>query len=322
MEKEKILLLGEEELESRLIALSGKIRTYRAPAVFFIVFFAVWIITAILFIAFNPEFKNSPIMPYVFYVSGLWFAGGLVFGVLWYSADGKIWNLLIGNIVRSVLPKVFTVESWEPQGRIDEEEIRKANLVPGWNISSGDMLVKGSYRGLKFSFSNMTLVEYRQSNTGRGKSRIRRKNRFRGQWFICDLAKYFEAPVLLAPRTGTNADREIETVNPAFNRKYRIAASDPGTALYVLTPCLMDYILNTDRLSNARTWLCFTGNQVHIAFNRKHTLFNIKTGDIGDIDDVNRIRDLMLKETEYFTGIMDELLMNVYLFGAASLSLN
>jgi hypothetical protein len=217
--------------------------------------------------------------------------------------------IVSNNIVRGVLSDKFALEVYSPACHISESVIRQTNLFPKWSRISGSDLVKGTYKDVKFSFSDLHL----QHETGSGKNR-KVVTKFKGQWLIIDPAKEIPHAVLLRERSGSKAKSDIETESIEFNRRFQITTRDPHTAFYILTPHFIEHILKADKRAGAATSISFERRQVHVALHNGRDLFEPCSKKLYDISNIEMLRMQMSWDAKYITNIIDELLLNENLF--------
>ena len=295
--------LSDVELESRLRVLSKKILPLK-------------ILMPLLFLA---AFAG-----YFFAVISIGFGNGLIIALLLLAICGVVYvrmfllkieiKRLVGhNAVRNVLADVFELAEYSPVGFISQDEIEGTALIDyNWNSCLGSDFIRGNYRGVSFRLSDIRLVQ--QDSDPDGSQSIRTV--FKGQWLIIELNRSLEGTLRLRERKveGKGMKSDLETENVVFNRKYQILTTDPHTAFYILTPHFMEYIVNMDIQANARTFMSFTGDRVHIAFDNGRDLFETNEKEILRGMNVSQLREQMGREVSYMTALIDELLKNNYLF--------
>ncbi|MDR2558824.1 MAG: DUF3137 domain-containing protein [Oscillospiraceae bacterium] len=223
------------------------------------------------------------------------------------------------NIVRGVLNDKFELDIYAPGSHIRQSIIEFTDLFPKWNRISGSDLVEGTYKGVKFSFSDLLL----RHETGSGKNR-KVVTRFKGQWLIIELSKEIPRGVQLRARigevgVGRKIKSDIETENIEFNQKFQIKTRDPHTAFYVLTPHFMEYILNAKRRAGAQVFMSFDRNQIHIALHNGRDLFEPSNKKLFAVSNIATLRMQMQWDVNYITNIIDEFLLNENLFGTTAL---
>ena len=295
--------LNDHDLDIRLKELAKKIVPFN-------IIIPLVVIAAIgLALFFIIRVDN--VVPVIF----IWIAGFVVIAILSTMKTAlvnKIKLLVSHNLIRGVLAGEFELGEYEPEKHIDAGRIFAASLLDTWNHESGSDFVYGKYKGVNFSFSDISLT-YRSSGKGRHHRSI-----FRGQWIICELAQELPFTMQIRKNTlikGPGKKPDMVTGNDAFDSKYIIKTSGPQAALSVLTPRLIDFVLDKEKNSGIRTYLSFTGSQVHIAFSNSRDLFEVKTKEIMRGNGAGDIREQMREDARHITGAIDELLANKMLFG-------
>jgi len=118
----------------------------------------------------------------------------------------------------------------------------------------------------------------------------------------------------MTPRATSIMKSDLETENAAFNEKYQILTPVPQTVFNILTPHFMEYIVNTDKQAGAQTCFNFTGNEVHIALFNRRDLFEVYAKEILRGKSIAEIRMRIREDVKNITDVIDELLINDYLF--------
>ncbi|MCL2048636.1 MAG: DUF3137 domain-containing protein [Defluviitaleaceae bacterium] len=234
-----------------------------------------------------------------------------VLRVLATRKSHKLEKLLADNVTALALAEVFDLDEYAPNSAISNNEICKAGLIKDWSERYGSDLVRGRYKGCKFSFSDVDLQKRVDEKTSRGAIDTTYHNRFKGQWIILETNKDIVGELRLRERLRTElAKSNAETENTQFNSKYQIEASDVHGAFMVLTPHFMEAVMRADFLANGRTFMYFGGRQVHIAIHNERNLFepSRKERDIAEVQLRQR------REVKYITDILDIFLENKRLF--------
>jgi hypothetical protein len=231
-----------------------------------------------------------------------------------YNMQAK--KLVSENITIALLRETFTDVEYNYNEHIDKGTIRESQLIPRWKTCTGSDLVEAEYRGIEIAFSDICLTHTERSGDDDEKT----VTDFEGQWLTVRMAKSLQAQVRLIERSldfnlfANKSDVETESIE--FNKKYRILTDDPHTAFYVLTPHFMEYINAMDARASARTYMWFVGNMVHVAIDSRRNLFeDISTTSLLKPAGFDSLRNQFRGEIRYVTSIVDELLLNEYLFG-------
>ncbi len=251
--------------------------------------------------------------------------GACVFGILYTRSAGDAKTLLADNITGNIMSEVFDECTYTADMRMPDKVLREAGVFWDWDNVVGSDLVSAKYKGHTIKFCDIELSETVERENDDGNTNTEYVTRFKGQWLVCELDR--EVPARL--RLRENAERgnkigkkllgerremksDVITENEVFNRRFQILTEDPHSAFYILTPHFMEFILKADDAANTRTYLSFIDNRVHILVYNGKDSFELQKAEGANIE---QIRQRMRGELKYITSILDELLMNKYLFG-------
>lgn len=250
----------------------------------------------------------------------------LVFGFKQASTSHEAKVLLANNITRDIMSEVFDESIYAAGYRLPDKTLREAKVIFNWDTATGSDLVQAKYKGHNISFSDVELSEKVESEDNNGNTTTSYITKFKGQWLVCDLDREVPARLRLcenAERSGKVGKKllgerievkgDVRTENEEFNKRFRILTDDDHSAFYILTPHFMEFIINADNSANARTYLSFLENRVHILSDTGKDSFELQKNDGVNLE---QIRRRMRSELKYITSILDELLRNEYLFGS------
>ena len=211
------------------------------------------------------------------------------------------------NVVRSVINSVFDGVFYDPFGRLSDAVIENTELgFSSFNEISGSDYISGSYNGIGIEMSDVKLVEVTRVHTKEG-VRETRTTVFEGPWMICDFGKELSADLLLVERGGIGkkfAMGGIKTESEEFNKNFRIESDNEHDAFYILTPHMMEYILQMDAKGMGRTHMRFMrGGKVHIAISSGRNSFELSGTNV----DLAFLKSKFESELRYITDIIDEL---------------
>jgi len=286
--------LTDKELMARINELAPKIKLYNALLKIFLV------LSFVGFLPLNVLFPMLGFAPFVLVA---------LFGFKAIKNESELKCIVGNSIVRNVLSDTFELTNYSPGCHLAYDAISEAKLIQSWNRTSGSDLIEGKYRGVRFSFSDLTL----QHESGSGKNRST-TTRFKGQWLIIELAKNLPEAVQIKEREKSSAKSDVETENMEFNQKFQIKTESPHTAFFVLTPHFMEYILSAKKRANSKMHMSFSGTRAHIALHSGRDLFEPTSKKLYDIKNIEMLRNQMKWDAKYITGIIDELLLNENLF--------
>lgn len=296
-EKASPASLDDYEVAARLNELAGKQR------------FVVISTFATIFLCLAACFLYVRLFALYFFVATCIVA---VLGLIYLRYNEEAKGLISDCITAGALKEVFDWVEYNHKGYVNPDDIRASELIPRWRDCKGSDLVAGEYRGLRLRFSDIELTH----TEGGGKNK-KTVTDFKGQWLVLELTKRLDAHLRVIERgqpSRLSTKSDIETENMEFNKKFQIKTDDPHTAFLILTPHFMEYINQMDfKARHAKTSLWFSNNCVHIALHNYLDLF--EPGGIFKPENFFALRDRINDQISYITGIVDELMLNDYLFG-------
>lgn len=263
----------------------------------------IFIIFAVMGVVITLLARIMAFMPLM--LLGILLAGVFIFLTSRISKEMK--RYVSDNVVRSVINSVFDGVFYDPFGRLSDNVIENTELgFSSFNEISGSDYVSGVYNGLNVEMSDVKLVRVTRTHTKNGTQETR-TTVFEGPWMICDFGKELSADLLLVEREGFGkkfAKGGIKTESEEFNKNFRIESDNEHDAFYILTPHMMEYILQMDEKGAGRTHMRFMrGGKVHIAINSGRNSFELSGTNV----DLAFLKSKFESELRYITDIIDEL---------------
>ena len=230
-----------------------------------------------------------------------------IFVVLRSKISKEMKRCVSDNVVRSVINSVFEGVFYDPFGRLSDAVIENTELgFSSFNEISGSDYISGTYNGIGVEMSDVKLEQVTRVHTKNGTQETR-TTVFEGPWMICDFGKELSADLLLVEREGLGkkfSKSGIKTESEEFNKNFRIESDNEHDAFYILTPHMMEYILQMDQKGAGRTHMRFMrGGKVHIAINSGKNSFELNGTNV----DLAFLKSKFESELRYITDIIDEL---------------
>ena len=166
--------------------------------------------------------------------------------------------------------------SYKMGALFQEKEVRQSEIFDGFDRFRADDLVCANVDGVDFMFCDIRL----EKDIGTGIPFIFKNNYatfFEGPFFVANFNKKICSDVFVFSNTTLPPSelrhkllggREIPIDNADFNQNFTIYANDAMTAMYVLTPALMEKILSLKQLVKSNISLSFKQNKIYIAIAR------------------------------------------------------
>lgn len=233
-------------------------------------------------------------------------AAGSVFGILMFAIMGCMFyasrtmarinrqyqELYKNAFVISVLNRTFTdvQVNWECGFTI--QNVEQMGLLKLGNCFNSEDLIHGVYEGVSFDQADVTI----KNVTGSGKNR-HTTTYFKGRVFAFDLQKSDIRSVGIRSKdfqyygnlNGFHHE-DVKLESEAFNREFKVMATYPVDAFYVLTPQTMECVTDLHRRAG-NVALRYLGNKLYVAINATGNAFD---GDIKKpfvyVDEINKIK--------------------------------
>lgn len=175
------------------------------------------------------------------------------------------YNLSFKNIAMIKLIKSIDENlTYEPENFIKFEEFYYPNIYKKPHTYSGNDLISGKFNGVNLKFSDNFLQERVEEIDEKGSVEVKYHTIFKGICFIAEFNKNFTSKTyVLSPYIGINLDK-FEMDNSEFEKSFNVYGSDKINAFYILTPSLMEKILNLRSLFNVPLNLAFIDNKIYI----------------------------------------------------------
>ena len=247
----------------------------------------------------------------------------VVLGIILISAVSKNYRL---NFKTKIITKItgFADESitYSPEGTVSQDEFINSGIFRQLcNSFKGEDHFHGKIGKTAIEFSEVVARHRTTSGTG-SKSKEHYTTIFKGIFFVADFNKHFKTHTLVLPDTaeklfgkiGQNLqsmsfDRGelIKLEDPEFEKEFCVYGDDQIEARYILSPALMQRIVEFKRKWNTKVYLSFKDSKVYIAIKLNKNLFETRLfKSIVDYTFIEEnIRFLIL-----LTGIVEDLNLN------------
>ncbi|MDJ0922548.1 MAG: DUF3137 domain-containing protein [Henriciella sp.] len=177
--------------------------------------------------------------------------------------------------------------------------IQESGLLPSWNRSDYEDHITGERNGISFEFFEAHLEQRRTTRTRNGRTRTRWVTVFRGQCLRFDFHKRFHGRTLVLRDAGIlnrfGSVRDLQRArleSPDFEDTFEVYTSDQVEARYLLTPDLMQRLLDLENT--------FRGSGLRCAFVDGELQIVLEGADLFEpgsmftpLDNPDRIRDLL-----------------------------
>ena len=177
---------------------------------------------------------------------------------------------IVAEIVKAVSPG----SAYEPFSYIKPDVFEQNGLFEKLGEVTGDDLVRGRLGETPFEACEMSR---HYSTVGKNSHTV---SVFHGLFFRLDFNKRIHGRTIVQPQKPEGISlasrRDLTHValeNPEFESGFEVFASDPVEARYILTPVLMERILDISRKTGRTICLAFVANRAFVAIDYGRALF-------------------------------------------------
>jgi hypothetical protein len=183
--------------------------------------------------------------------------------------SNKFKETIKDELVHIVLEDKFDDVYYDRHQSISQSVIDQTGLVKRPDRFSGEDYIKGTYKGVSFEVSDVNLKERQEHVDSKGNRTVTYPTYFKGRWYIYKFPKTFNGTLKICethPNEARGLER-VETESIAFNKKFKLYASDKQYAFFHLTPIMMEKLLELEQLHRGSIYFYYTGNELHIGVN-------------------------------------------------------
>lgn len=228
------------------------------------------VLAFIIWNAFDVSFSDDP---------GLYFKVWAVSSTLSFiAALYLIWRPFASAYKKNIVEKIFSHYlqdcSFAPRSFISEHEMLRSRLLKArYSKYGGEDYVKGFMDGRPVEFSEILM----ERTSGHGKNR-KRVIVFKGLFFKVQSDKSFPTTLLatyrnsgmlgLMLRQQGNHDglERVQVESPDFSRSFNLYANDQVAVRRILTPAIMDKIINFNKKYKRAISFSCIGNTLYFSF--------------------------------------------------------
>ncbi len=309
---EELRSLYENDLKPRLLELE----VLRKSVLKFILFTVLEIVPASAVLIY---LYTQGIISDVFIIVGLIgvLIGGLVFLVKAITFFRKYRDRFKNEVVTQIVHAIDPNWEYTYNQSIQLNEYLQSNLFEtGVDRYKGDDLISGQIEKTDFRCSEFH-TEYRTvTYTKNGGVQEHWHTIFKGMFFHADFNKNIKGETYIAPDFAeklfgkwgqklqfSSKGELVKLENPEFEKLFVVHATDQIEARYILTPVIMEALVNIQKQYNKQMHISFIGSRVYCAVSFTENLFEpniFKSGanfeDMGLIYNLFMLNAIIIKE--------------------------
>jgi hypothetical protein len=202
------------------------------------------------------------------------------------------------GILESRLDKIHT---FEPQNGLSREIVKKSGIFPGFDFIATNDYLRATHSGVNFEYCDMQLQEERTSTDSDGDTHTSIVTVFMGFFIIAEFDHFVDTPLFVRAGGGKG---NVSTEHTVFNNNFSVFCDSPVDALRILTPQMMDDILEIRNLCKKPVNLAFFDDKIYFNCEPGRDLLEIALDIKKPISEARKQID---KDIDFITGILDRL---------------
>lgn len=211
---------------------------------------------------------------FAFTIAGI-IAGAVFFGKA-QKANNEFRTIVKSNIIVNVLEEHLEDVNYDPKSAINIERINKAGLVKRPDRIQGEDYVSASYKGVKIESSDYTLLERVVRTDSKGNRVVTYEPYFKGRWLIYKFKRKFDEVLKVSESfLNTRGLQKVQTESILFNKKFNIFASTEHHAFYLITPVMLEKLMELEQMHKGTIMFCFMDDELHVGINDNRNYFEM-----------------------------------------------
>ena len=233
------------------------------------------------------------------------------------------YNLVYKDLfVKKSLEKIFTELEYDPQKGLDRELIAQTKMMNMGDRYFSNDYIKGKYKDISFEQADVTIEVEHESTDSDGNTTTTYIPIFVGRWMIFDFNKSFKYNFQVCQKGfGSNMVNtlfsktkyhKINLESVEFNKRFNVYAINDHDVFYVLSPSLIQKIMDLSNQMKGKVLLCFFNNKLHVGLNNNIDSFEA-TSPLKKIDSEKVMKNIS-NDIKTITMFVDDLNLDNDLF--------
>lgn len=232
----------------------------------------IWIIIGIIIMWFTGQDKGLG------YIIGiLILLVGIIFDIKGVSQFNKIKKRFKIEVLKPLFESIVPGITYDPDQGLDASLVYEIEYIKKASRYHSEDYLSGEMNGVKFQSSDVKLEEMHPRHTKNGTQEYY-VTYFLGRVFKFDFNKKFigslEVLEKQTPQSKTYHKVELESIQ--YNEIFKTFTSNDETAFYVLTPQMIEALIQLEDRHHGDIGLFFKGQYMYITIHNKLDTFDLK----------------------------------------------
>lgn len=316
---EELNSLYENELKDKLASLESQRKSLLTRYIIAVV------LILLPFALYLPTSSSNQTMSNIFPLFIIGVLGGIVLIFLTGRKKREYRTKYKNQVVTQVVHAIDSTWNYQADGHIPTTDYHQSDLFrQRYDRYNGDDLISGVIDKTDFKCSELHTEYVTHTTDSEGKRKEEWHTIFKGLFFHADFNKDFKARTYIAPDGAekllgkfahnlqklSNKGDLVKLENQEFEKMFKVHSTDQIEARYILTPTIMEALVNLRKQINRSMHLSFIGNRVFCAISFNKNLFEpriMKSGvnfkDIQEMYHLFRLNAIIIQELNLNTRI-------------------
>jgi hypothetical protein len=240
------------------------------------------------------------------------FVTGVVVAGIGFAAFAKLSKRFKVEVLTDLVATFVDDGRFDPNLGLSQHDVYATEFLKHADRFHSEDFLSGSMEGVKFVSSDVKLEERHVEHTKNG-TRTYYETYFLGRVFIFEFNKSFEGYLQVLERGRPMRDRgysKIKMESVDFNKTFKTYTTNDHSAFYVLTPHLMEALMNFEKNNKGHISFSFLGSKLFLGINNFRDTFELRM--FRKLDE--SVFDEFKRELLVIQDVIHELRLNVNIF--------
>ena len=203
---------------------------------------------------------------------------GVIYMIIGTSKFNKLSKRFKNEVLRNIIVGFVEDGVFEPERGLDLNTVYNTEFLKRADRSHTEDYLSGKIDGVEFISSDVKLEERHVEHTKNG-TRTYYVAYFIGRIFEFEFNKSFEGYLQVLEGASPQSKRKFQKVkleSVEFNKKFKTYSTNDHTAFYVLTPHLMEALLDFEKNNKGKIYFSFIDSKFYLGINNFKDTFELK----------------------------------------------
>jgi hypothetical protein len=175
------------------------------------------------------------------------------------------------KVITELVKSSFLDVSYHPKNHISISRINQTEMIRRPDRFSGEDLIIGKYKDISFEVSDIDLKQRVETRNSKGVSHVSYQTYFKGRWYIFKFERTFNEKLKIVEGSGFSLNKKglvkMDTESIEFNKKFLIFASSLEFGFFIITPILIEKLLQLEKMHRGSICYAFIDHELHVGVN-------------------------------------------------------